>query len=168
MSDNDDLPGYLRDAFDAALDAGLLSLQLVRVGAGDAKMWQASTRFPKSSGYHVEILASPYDAMMHALGAHVRLAKGLDDSPASKALAAGGPRRHVLWRTADKDRPKPICDANGEVVLGQCKVCGMAEIELDMEPVCPGPREPDVKPEPSFVEDIKGDDPDLDVAALFD
>lgn len=37
---------------------------------------------------------------------------------------------HVLYRTPDPDRPGAICDANGEVVLGLCKWCGAAEVQL--------------------------------------
>jgi hypothetical protein len=39
--------------------------------------------------------------------------------------------KHTLYETSDADRPKEICDRNGEVVLGLCKVCGAAESELD-------------------------------------
>lgn len=38
---------------------------------------------------------------------------------------------HVLFETGDADVPDIICDRNGEVVLGLCKVCGKGEIELD-------------------------------------
>lgn len=38
---------------------------------------------------------------------------------------------HQLFRTSDKDAPDNIRDANGEVVLGLCKICGKAEIELE-------------------------------------
>lgn len=38
---------------------------------------------------------------------------------------------HRLYTTSDADRPREICDRNGEVVLGLCKVCGRAEAELD-------------------------------------
>lgn len=37
---------------------------------------------------------------------------------------------HDLYKTGDADAPTTICDANGEVVLGQCRVCGKAEAEL--------------------------------------
>lgn len=47
---------------------------------------------------------------------------------------------HKLYETADNDRPKEICDRNGEVVLGLCKVCGQAEVEL--QDTCPGPPPP--------------------------
>ena len=40
-------------------------------------------------------------------------------------------REHVLYETKDKDAPDVIRDRNGEVVLGLCKVCGRAEVELD-------------------------------------
>lgn len=39
--------------------------------------------------------------------------------------------KHDLYTNADKDRPKQICDSNGDVVLGQCKRCGKAEVELN-------------------------------------
>lgn len=38
---------------------------------------------------------------------------------------------HVLFTTADADRPDQICDRNGEVVLAQCRRCGKGEIELN-------------------------------------
>lgn len=38
---------------------------------------------------------------------------------------------HHLYTNSDADRPREICDRNGEVVLGLCKVCGRAEAELD-------------------------------------
>lgn len=43
---------------------------------------------------------------------------------------------HNLYTDADKDAPEQIKDGNGEVVLGLCKVCGRAEIELE-EPCTP-------------------------------
>jgi hypothetical protein len=36
-------------------------------------MWQCSSRFPGSSGYHVEIEADPLEAVMKALGAWARV-----------------------------------------------------------------------------------------------
>lgn len=47
---------------------------------------------------------------------------------------APAPCEHVLYTTADADRPSVICDANGDVVLAMCKLCGKAEAEL-LEPV---------------------------------
>lgn len=47
-----------------------------------------------------------------------------------------GEAQHVLWTDADADRPKVICDANGQVVLDLCKVCGRGEAELIEHPVC--------------------------------
>jgi len=38
---------------------------------------------------------------------------------------------HILYKTTDDDSPESICDRNGEVVLGLCRVCGAGEIELD-------------------------------------
>lgn len=86
MFDQDDIPGYLHDAYKAALDNGLLSLNLTRVGT-DTRMWQASSRFVKSSGFHVEIEADALQAVMKALGAYARIGApapaGLfDDEPA--------------------------------------------------------------------------------------
>ncbi|SEG56889.1 hypothetical protein SAMN04488144_1245 [Methylobacterium sp. 190mf] len=86
MFDADDTPGYLHDAYRAALDNGLLSLNLTRVGT-DNRMWQASSRFAKSSGFHVEIEADALEAVMKALGAWARIGApapaGLfDDEPA--------------------------------------------------------------------------------------
>jgi hypothetical protein len=43
---------------------------------------------------------------------------------------------HILYKTIDVDTPDVICDSNGEVVLGLCRVCGRGEIEL--EGPCPG------------------------------
>ena len=54
MFDDDDTSGYLHDAYRAALDNGLLQPNLTRLGT-DTRMWQASSRFVKSSGFHVEI-----------------------------------------------------------------------------------------------------------------
>jgi hypothetical protein len=45
---------------------------------------------------------------------------------------------HILYTTKDKDKPQIICDSNGEVALGLCKICGAAEIELEID--CPGRR----------------------------
>lgn len=51
--------------------------------------------------------------------------------------------QHQLWTTSDKDRPEVICDCNGEVVLGLCKVCGRGEIELEENNgECPGKKVP--------------------------
>lgn len=38
---------------------------------------------------------------------------------------------HDLYKTGDEGAPDVIKDRNGEVVLGLCKKCGRAEIELD-------------------------------------
>jgi len=43
---------------------------------------------------------------------------------------------HVLFTDADKDRPDVICDRNGQVVLGLCKICGKGESQLE-EPCTP-------------------------------
>lgn len=37
---------------------------------------------------------------------------------------------HTLWETGEEGVPEVICDSNGEVVLGLCKVCGRGECEL--------------------------------------
>lgn len=45
--------------------------------------------------------------------------------------------KHILYTTADANKPSAICDANGEVVLDLCKVCGKDEVQLvdtDCEP----------------------------------
>lgn len=47
------------------------------------------------------------------------------------------PKSHALYTSSHRYKPAAICDSNGDVVLGQCRVCGRAEIELD-EPC--GPR----------------------------
>lgn len=126
MFDADDTPGYLHDAYRAALDNGLLSLNLTRVGT-DTRMWQASSRFVKSSGFHVEIKENALDAVMAALGAYTRIgapapAGFFDDEPAPE----GDPREDMTL--ADRTDPR----------------------------------------EPSFIEDIKGDDPEADASGLFD
>lgn len=45
-------------------------------------------------------------------------------------IDATAAEEHDLYETNDPDRPDVICDRNGEVVLGLCKKCGRAEIEL--------------------------------------
>ena len=47
--------------------------------------------------------------------------------------------KHTLYKTGDTNVPSSICDLNGEVVLGMCKVCKRAERELE-EPCTPYPR----------------------------
>jgi len=47
---------------------------------------------------------------------------------------------HKLYESFDDDAPDTIRDGNGEVVLALCKVCGMAEVQLDDCPECPGSR----------------------------
>lgn len=37
---------------------------------------------------------------------------------------------HVLYTTNSPDKPDVICDSNGDVVLGLCRVCGKGESEL--------------------------------------
>lgn len=44
--------------------------------------------------------------------------------------------KHKLIETGDADSYRAIEDANGEVVLAQCRVCGCAEGEIPTE--CPG------------------------------
>ena len=46
--------------------------------------------------------------------------------------------QHELYSDADPVKPDAICDSNGQVTLGLCKVCGQAE--GDLEPTCPGKR----------------------------
>lgn len=58
--------------------------------------------------------------------------------PATGA-GAGGMTDHILFETGDPDAPDVIRDRNGEVVLGLCRRCGRAEIELS-EP-CQTPAE---------------------------
>lgn len=45
--------------------------------------------------------------------------------------------KHKLYVTGDAGAPDAIKDQNGAVVLGLCKVCGQAEV--DLTPECPGP-----------------------------
>lgn len=40
---------------------------------------------------------------------------------------------HLLYETGDEGAPAQIKDSNGEVVLGLCRRCGAAEIELDQQ-----------------------------------
>jgi len=47
---------------------------------------------------------------------------------------------HKLYEAFDKDAPSSIKDRNGEVVLALCKVCGLAEYQLDENPECKGER----------------------------
>lgn len=62
--------------------------------------------------------------------------------------------KHILFKTEDKDRPDAICDSNGEVVLGLCKVCNRAESELDQDGgECPG-----VNPSPVTTEEASDED----------
>ncbi len=49
--------------------------------------------------------------------------------------------KHNLYKTEDNDRHPNICDSNGEVVLGCCRNCGRAEIELDQVPECDMPHD---------------------------
>lgn len=37
---------------------------------------------------------------------------------------------HDLYRDGDANIPPALCDRNGQVVLGQCRRCGRAEVEL--------------------------------------
>lgn len=54
------------------------------------------------------------------------------------ALEAAPNGAHDLYKTGDPDAPDVIKDRNGEVVLGLCRMCGKAEVELS-EP-CTGER----------------------------
>ena len=47
--------------------------------------------------------------------------------------------KHVLYTDDDQKRPNTICDYNGQTVLAMCKICGMAESDLNDTPECPGP-----------------------------
>jgi len=48
-------------------------------------------------------------------------------------------REHILYETGDAGAPDSIKDGNGEVVLGLCKVCGAAEVQLEgRDGYCPG------------------------------
>lgn len=38
---------------------------------------------------------------------------------------------HLLFDDKDHDRPDVICDSNGQVVLGLCKRCNKAEVQLE-------------------------------------
>jgi hypothetical protein len=86
MFDQDDAPGYLIDAYKTAIEKGLLSLTLTRIGT-ENRMWQASSRFPRSTGYHVHIEPDALDAVMGALGAWARV----DAAPVTTPPAAPEP-----------------------------------------------------------------------------
>jgi hypothetical protein len=49
--------------------------------------------------------------------------------PCEQAIVAVN--NHVLFTDNDAARPDAICDRNGQVVLGLCKVCGKADAELE-------------------------------------
>lgn len=46
---------------------------------------------------------------------------------------------HILYTDNDSNRPNIICDNNGQTVLAMCKICGLAESDLQDIPKCPGP-----------------------------
>lgn len=48
--------------------------------------------------------------------------------------------RHILWKDGDEGIPAEIKDRNGRVGIHRCKLCGLAEIELDEHPLCSVPR----------------------------
>lgn len=52
-----------------------------------------------------------------------------------KAMSLPNHASHELYTTGDSDTPECVMDRNGEVVLGMCRHCGKAEIEL-AEPCC--------------------------------
>lgn len=49
----------------------------------------------------------------------------------SPATLAPEPLAHILYDDEDDECPRQICDANGQVALGLCKICGLGEAELD-------------------------------------
>jgi hypothetical protein len=64
---------------------------------------------------------------MEAMAAEIRKQVAATAHPKSNAEQNG----HVLYATGDADKPRGICDWNGEVVLAQCRRCGKAEVELE-------------------------------------
>lgn len=48
---------------------------------------------------------------------------------------------HVIWDIWDADRPRVICDSNGDV-LALCRNCGRVEVELDDDAPCAAPCPP--------------------------
>lgn len=50
--------------------------------------------------------------------------------PQAAQQATPEPCKHILYKTGDADKPREICDRNGEVVLAMCRICGKAEAEL--------------------------------------
>lgn len=71
---------------------------------------------------HDSMFPAPYEGHANV----VRFARALLSFTGKAAVC-----KHVLYETTDKDRPKEICDRNGEVVLAMCKLCGKVEAELD-------------------------------------
>lgn len=65
---------------------------------------------------------------------NVRPVLTLHDEQVYEVPAA--PDGHVLYKDGDKDLPKQICDANGAVVLAQCRNCRKAEVELEQGVLC--------------------------------
>lgn len=63
--------------------------------------------------------------------AQAKMAGGGEDGFCEAPQPAHVTSEHRLYATSDADRPRDICDRNGEVVLGLCKVCGRAGAELD-------------------------------------
>lgn len=58
------------------------------------------------------------------------------DKATAPAIPSAPLGQHDCYKDGDADIPEQICDSNGQVVLGQCKRCGLVEIELVEQPVC--------------------------------
>ncbi len=48
-------------------------------------------------------------------------------------------KSHKLYEDSDVDKPDVICDSNGQVALGLCKLCGRVGAEL-FYAMCEGTR----------------------------
>lgn len=46
--------------------------------------------------------------------------------------------KHVLWNIFDDNIPDALTDRNGDLALAACKICNLAESDLDTTPDCPG------------------------------
>ena len=72
---------------------------------------------------------------------------------ASRATAIPG--AHELFKTGDADCPHSILDANGEVVLGLCRRCNKAEVQLSEPCVAPPPQPDRIRECISELEDVR-------------
>jgi len=90
---------------------------------------------PYSSALAAEVTRNGQQAL-----ADIQAALSLDLSEPQSGSILFNDDGHVLFSDNDKDRPDSICDRNGQVVLGLCKVCNRGEAELAGP--CPGAPKP--------------------------